>query len=40
LGEPAFVAVNLLAAAFWLLVLGVKAWQGANPSRGRAPALS
>ena len=40
LGEGAFVAVNLLGAAFWLLVMAVKAWQAANPSRPRAPAVS
>lgn len=40
LREWAFVAVNLLGAAFWLLVLAVKAWRAANPSSPRAPAFS
>ena len=40
LGEAPFVAVNLLGAAFWLLVLAVKGWQASNPSRGRSPAVS
>ena len=40
LGEPAFLAVNVLGAAFWLLVLCVKAWRAGNPSKGRSPVVS
>lgn len=40
LREDAVLFVNALGAGFWLLVLAVKAWRHANPSRSRSPFVS